>query len=75
MNTYRVDRTDSPDVVPCGMNSIRFIGDSERQARKAFMGAATGFDPWGVKDPRYGVVLSRWNGSEYVVMARKGFAA
>jgi hypothetical protein len=35
MNTYRVDRVNSRRV-PCGMNSIRYIGDNAKEAHKVF---------------------------------------
>ena len=60
--TYRVDRVNRLHV-PVGMNSIIYIGKSERLARKIFNNAETGIDSWGQKDIGYGLILSVWSGS------------
>lgn len=73
MNTYRVDVSDSPRVVPCGMNSIKYIGDSWKSARAIFEKQIAGVDAWNNASCLYGVILSAWNGKEYVVKCSKGF--
>ena len=72
-NTYRVDRSDSKTVVPCGMNSILYSGDSLRLAKKYFASFIAGYTEWGVHDPSYGIVLSQWNEDkhDYVVLDSK----
>ena len=71
MNKYRVDRNNS-STVPCGMNSILYIGDNLVEARRQFELALTGFDWWGKVDGSYGVILSQWTGSDYKIIATKG---
>lgn len=71
MNTYRVDRVSQP-VVPCGMASIVYVGDSWRAAKKAYERTKPGVSPWGVADDLYGVVLSVWDGNDYKIKWRKG---
>jgi len=61
---YRVDRVSSKRV-PCGMNSIRYCGGSQRVAQREFDSLTIGYDAWDKADPRYGVILSRWVGSRY----------
>ena len=70
---YRVDRVDSMRV-PCGMNSIRYVGDSWEMARRTFNLIDTGKDAWGQDNPAYGVVLSVWDNDErdYVIKCVKG---
>lgn len=74
MNTYRVDRADSLRV-PCGMNSIRYIGDSWAQARAVFAQLDPGRDAWNQPNTAYGLLLSEWSdrAQDYVVKASKGF--
>lgn len=73
MNTIRVD-TNNAKCAPCGMNSIRYIGDNMAAARRAFENAAVGIDAWGKANPAYGIVLSKWDQSknDYVVIDSKG---
>ena len=66
MTTYRVDRADSLRV-PCGTNSILYLGNRASDAQAAFYAAPTGIDPWGKPDPTYGLLLSRWNGQTYII--------
>lgn len=75
MNTYRVDRVINRQV-PCGMNSIRYIGDSFKVAKALFDKEPTGFDAWGQPNAAYGVVLSVWNPerNEYVVKCERGLS-
>ena len=77
MSQYRVDRVDSR-TVPCGMNSILYLGDSWAAARKVYANAATGLDAWNQPNSRYGVILSVWNGQrltgDYVVKCMKGLS-
>jgi hypothetical protein len=74
-NKYRVDRNDSTETVPCGMNSLIYLGDSLSQATKAYMAANTGLDAWNKPNPSYGVTLSKWNDvkNDYSVIMKKGF--
>ena len=65
MNRFRVDRADS-GAVPCGMNSIVYVGDSERDASRAFARSEPGLDAWGQPNESYGVLLSEWCGSHSV---------
>ena len=73
--TFRVDRAQPNDPVPCGMNSLLYLGDSERAATRAFELAEPGFNTWSQPDARYGVTMSRWHGSysvgEYRVVKMK----
>jgi len=75
MNTYRVDRNDSKSNVPCGMNSILYIGDSLRQAERVFNNAEAGINSWNQANANYGVTLSTWDSgrNDYVVKRFKGF--
>jgi hypothetical protein len=74
MNRFRVDRSDGL-YVPCGMNSILYIGDSERLALRAFAQAQPGLNKSSQPNDSYGVVFSEWRGShsvgEYVVRRSK----
>ena len=72
-NEYRVDVA-SCKATPCGMNSIKYIGSSFSKAEKAFRDAETGKDAWNQPNAAYGVILSVWNGSEYVVKMSKGLS-
>ena len=71
MNTYRVDRSNSK-TVPCGMNSIQYIGDNLAEAKRRFNLTLTGFDWWSKVDNNYGVILSEWNGTDYKILDCKG---
>ena len=66
MTTYRVDRADSLRV-PCGTNSLLYLGNRAADAQAAFYAASTGLDPWGKPDPTYGLLLSRWNDQAYII--------
>jgi hypothetical protein len=70
-NEWRVDR--ARDACPVGMLSLRYLGTSERLARRAYDETLPGFTPWDTFDPRYGVALSRWDAERgfYVRMAFK----
>lgn len=69
-NKYRVDRAIGR-VVPVGMNSIRYIGDSLKQASQVYCQTRPGFTAWDEPDPRYGVLMSKWGGQEYIVLFAK----
>ena len=71
MSRYRVDRNNTK-AVPCGMNSIQYIGDSLIEASRRYQLALTGFDCWGKVNNNYGVVLSEWTGNDYKILATKG---
>jgi hypothetical protein len=75
LTQYRVDRSDSAVVVPVGMNSVRYVGKSWREARKAYERIAPGFDVWDRPNKRFGVILSVWDQTKqrYVVKCSKGF--
>lgn len=70
-NEWRVDRTEGE--CPCGMNSIRYLGESEREARRVYSELIIGFDAWDQPSDAYGVGLFRWspNLCEYVRVAFK----
>ena len=70
MNNYRVDKTDERRV-PCGMNSIRYIGDSETKARKVYAQTPAGTDEWNRPQPQTFVILSKWNGTDYAIIDTK----
>jgi hypothetical protein len=70
MNKYRIDRADS-QVTPCGMNSIIYIGDKASRARDCFYREHGGLDPWGKSNPQYGLLFSKWNGTDYVCIGFK----
>ncbi len=72
---YRVDRVTNAQT-PCGMNSIRYIGDSWKVARALFERIPTGFDAWDQPNAAYGVILSVWddNKRDYVVKCSKGLS-
>lgn len=71
---YRVDRCEG--IVPCGMNSIRYLGDSLRDAQRVFNALEPGVDAWDKPDARCGVTLAEWRGQhtsgDYVVIKSKG---
>jgi hypothetical protein len=60
MNTYRIDRA-TDKRTPCGMNSIVYIGDNIREARKSFFNTVAGFDTWNKQNADYGILFSKWN--------------
>jgi hypothetical protein len=72
---YRVDRSDSPVRVPCGMNSIVHMGGDWARAYKVFRDTSPGISMWGKPSPVFGVTLSVWddNKRDYVVKCSKGF--
>lgn len=71
MNRYRVDRNNTR-TVPCGMNSIQYIGDNLVEAKRRFQLALTGFDCWGKVNANYGLILSEWTGNDYRIIDVKG---
>ena len=73
MNTYRVDRSDSLNV-PCGMNSILYIGDNRNKAISIFKRALIGLDTWCGENHGYGVLFSKWDDkkNDYIVLEGKG---
>jgi len=73
MNKFRVD-TNNTKSAPCGMNNIRYIGDSASAARRAFDNSTIGIDAWGKVDPAYGIVMTKWSEKkgEYLVIDSKG---
>ena len=71
MNTYRVDRVNS-HAVPCGMNSIRYIGDDASEAHRVYDKLKEGFDAWDNLNITYGVIFSVWDGKKYVIKRKKG---
>ena len=72
-NKYRVDVANSR-IVPCGMNSIRYIGDNYTQAKQTFDALPIGRDAWNQENVTYGVILSVWDESkhDYIVKCEKG---
>lgn len=75
MNKYRVDRVINSRV-PCGMNSIRYIGDNWTIAYALFNRIPQGLDAWDQPNEAYGVILSVWDSSksDYVVKLSKGLS-
>lgn len=75
LNEWRVDRAEG-QCVPCGMNSIRYLGEEVAEARDVFLSLQPGFDAWAQPNPKYGVLLSRWNPANqvYEVMGYKNSA-
>lgn len=69
----RVDRVNQP-CVPCGMNSILYLGGDFRAAKREYDRAEVGVDTWGQPNASYGVVLSVWDATKhnYVIKCRKG---
>jgi hypothetical protein len=57
---YRVDRANF-EFVPCGMNSIQYLGSSFKEARKVFNSIPSGYDVWNKPNSTYGLILSIWN--------------
>lgn len=75
-NTYRVDRVNSYRV-PCGVNSIIYIGDNWEKARRIFAVTRQGTDTWGAPNAAYGVILSMWDDTkrDYVIKCSKGICS
>lgn len=71
MNKYRVDRNNKRHV-PCGMNSIIYLGDNLSEAKRRFQQTLTGFDWWSKVDNNYGVILSEWRDGDYHIIETKG---
>lgn len=73
MNNYRVDRVNQK-VVPCGMNSIQYIGDSFTEAKRVFDSIPSGYDVWNKPNSSYGLILSVWNDdkNDYIIKCSKG---
>jgi hypothetical protein len=73
MSEYRVDRVDELRV-PCGMNSIVYVGRSYSKALRIFNQTDTGIDPWGRPDASYGLALSQYDPHkrDYVITKTKG---
>lgn len=71
MNRYRVDRNNDGHV-PCGMNSIIYLGDNLSEAKRRFQQTLTGFDCWGKVNSTYGVILSEWRDGDYRIIETKG---
>lgn len=74
-NNYRVDRAMEGLSPPCGMNSIRYIGDNYVAAMHVFNHLEGGKDAWNQPDKDYGVMLSMWdsNRNDYVVKRWKSY--
>lgn len=73
-NTYRVDRHDNTTLVPCGMNSIRYVGNSLKEAIKTFDSLKPGKDSWEKENKSYGVIISKWSQekNDYIIFNNKG---
>lgn len=67
----RVDLVDSRRV-PCGMNSIVYLGNDINKAVKSYNETPTGVDQWHKPNKGWGVILSIWGGSEYIIKREKG---
>ena len=72
---YRVDVTTSR-YVPCGMNSIKYLGDDRQDALAVFSETEVGKDVWCKPNAAYGVILSVWNQNKqnYVIKCEKGLS-
>jgi len=72
---YRVDRSDDPGRVPCGMNSILYAGASWPLAYRKFREASPYLTCWNQPSKHYGVLLSRWDDrvNDFIVVQHKGF--
>lgn len=70
MNRYRVDRSLNEKSCPCGMNSLRYLGESLKSATEVF----DTLEAKGSMDGK-GVILSMYDEEkrEYVVKRSKGF--
>jgi hypothetical protein len=53
------------------MNSLVAISSEEKRVQREFESTPLGVDVWGKPDPTYGVILSQWDGSKYVVKNRR----
>lgn len=75
MNTVRVDVANTRRT-PCGMNSIKYIGNSFEEARRVYNATDPGSDAWGQPNQTYGVILSVWHPErhEYVIKCVKGLS-
>lgn len=71
----RVDRVNQRQV-PCGMNSLRYLGNDFRKAYLVFKSLEVGLDTWNQPNCTYGVILSVWNSaqSQYVIKCEKGLS-
>ena len=71
----RVDRVNQRQV-PCGMNSLRYLGNDFRKAYLVFKSLEVGLDTWNQPNATYGVILSVWNPdtNEYVIKCEKGLS-
>ena len=74
-NMYRVDRSTSDSIVPCGMTNMLYVGDNPRIAKAIFDNAHVGLDGWDQPNMLYGVIFAVWNEAkkDYVVKRSKGF--
>lgn len=74
MNHYRVDLATKSLSPPCGMNSIRYIGNDYSTAVFVYLCTAVGKNAWDEPDPAYGVMLSIWDSTrrDYVAKFWKG---
>lgn len=70
----RIDRAPSP-ATPVGMCGIVYCGRDVHEARRRYSATRPGSNDWGKPDPRWGVVMSRWNAAtqSYEVVEHKGF--
>ena len=70
---YRVDVASSRSV-PCGMNSIKYLGNDWQDARATFAETEAGEDGWNQPNALYGVILSVWddNKQQYIIKCEKG---
>ena len=71
----RVDRVNQRQV-PCGMNSLRYLGGDFKEAKRIFDELNVGLDAWNQPNCTYGVILSVWNPAtnEYVIKCEKGLS-
>jgi hypothetical protein len=67
---FRVDVNNS-QLVPCDMNSIRYVGTSWKKANSVFDTTPIGMDRWGQKREGYGVILSIWSESKNSYVAKR----
>ena len=72
-NQYRVDVVNNRSV-PCGMNSIRYIGNNWPKAKAYFYRTDMCRDAWGKPNASYGVILSVWSDEkrDYIIKMEKG---
>lgn len=66
---FRVDRADSIRT-PVGMNALRYVGNSLRDANRTFDVLLPGFDAWDQPNRAYGVLLSEWDYAKRCYVAR-----